>query len=48
MGGSAVKMSGAEEKGRPAPTAKDIGGTTQDAKMSPAPKPKMAEARAKK
>ena len=50
MGGEAVDMSkGGDEKGRPAPKAQDIGGTTQDAKLSSAPKPKMTETkRAKK
>ena len=38
-----VAVTGGEAKGRPAPTAKDMGGTTSP-KQGPAPKPVTAQA----
>jgi hypothetical protein len=44
MDGKPVNVdAGGEEKGRPAPTAKDMGGTTSP-KQGPAPKPHLAQA----
>jgi hypothetical protein len=43
MDGKPVMSHGAEEKGRPAPTAKDMGGTTSP-KQGPATKPHLAQA----